>query len=461
MMRNGELDIVPTLGEKFRMEQGNEIGRRAQELYPDGVRTYTPNLPTASKRTIGIMNQKQIPVIFEGTFLIDSYVARADILELIDDQWHMIEVKSSVNDKDEFIDDMAYTTMIINRCGFDVSSVSLFLVSKDYRLGMENKALFKKIDHTPEVLNRVKEFATLWEKIEEITKEANKPESQLKYECKDCEIFEECLGKNIENHIFDIPRLGQAKFEQLKSVGIVKIEDIPDTFSLTKTQSIVHNSVLSGKVYATNKLKDELDSISWPAFYLDFESVMTAIPLFSDIAPYTQIPIQYSIHVCSEPGKPIDHKEYLANHKEDWRKDLANDLIKNLGDKGSILCYSNFEKTILNKIKEFCPDMNKQIDLIIGRLIDLEGIIKRNYYHPQFHGSTSIKTTLPAIVPNFSYKGLNISDGDMASATFAYMVEGKYNDHEIKQKKQNLLDYCKHDTLAMVKIHDKLVSLVT
>jgi CRISPR/Cas system-associated exonuclease Cas4 (RecB family) len=439
------------------MEQGIEIGRRARELYPEGVLIDDPDMPSASKKTRSLIDDSNISKILEGVFLIDGFVAKADILKKkSDDGWHMIEVKSSVNDKAEFIDDMAYTAMVINQSGLNISNVSLMLVSKDFRLGMKNKDLFVEIDHTDEVLNRVEVFKPFWEPIEKITRKSVKPESKLCFECRKCELFEECLGRDIENHIFDLPQLSQSKFDKLMELGIVRIDDIPNGFPLTENQNRVKDCVQLKKPFIGN-LKNEMKCVSWPASFLDFETVMTAIPLYPDIAPYTQIPTQYSIHKCSEPGHVISHLQYLADPSKDCGRELAEHLINDLKGEGSIIVYTNFEKNIINSLRKACPHLSGELNLLINRLVDLHAIIKKNFYHPDFHGGTSIKTVLLALVPDISYDELEIADGDTAMATFAYLALGRYENTEVESIKSSLLEYCKQDTLAEVKLHQRLV----
>jgi len=451
----------PTLGERFRMEQGMEIGKKAREIYPDGVLIDDANIASSSKKTKSLMDDSNVPVLFEGTFLIDGFITKADILKRKSDGFNLIEVKSSVNDKKEFIDDMAYTTMIIDSCGFDVSTISLLLISKDFRLGMKNENLFKEIDHTNEVLDRIEEFKPFREQIEEITRKSVKPEPKIRFECRKCPVFKECLGKDIENHIFDIPRLSKSKFNELTDSGILCIEKIPDRFQLTENQAKVRDCVQTKKPFIGLKLKNELESISWPAYYLDFETVMTAIPLYPDIAPYTQIPTQYSIHKCSEPDHVIDHFEYLADPSKDCRKEFIENLINDLKEEGSIVIYSNFEKIIINNLGKLYTHFFPKLNSLIKRMIDFEAIIRRNYYHPNFHGSTSIKKTLPVLVPDMSYNDLEIADGNSAMATFAYLAFGIYKEvKEVESTKRNLLNYCRQDTLAMVRLHQQLIEYV-
>ena len=458
-MRNDELKKPLTVSSKFLMEQGREIGKRAQYLYPKGVNVYTPNFEENAKKTSGMLKEKTFPVLFESAFLVDTYAAKADILEVVDGKLKMIEVKSGMNDKAEYIDDMAYTTMVINHSGVDISKISLFLISPDYRLGMDDKYLFREIDHTDDVIEKVKEFETLWGQIDALTSSDEKPTPSIIYKCKDCDNFNECLGRKHKNHLFDIPRLGESKFNNLIRLGVTCVEEIPDDFSLSTKQNLVKGCIKNDEQYIDKNLKKDLEKIKWPAFYLDFETYQTALPLLPETSPYEQIPTQYSIHKCSKPGDIVKHFEYLSEHNRDCRKDLAKKLISNLGEDGSIIVYSSFEKRIINYLRNLYSDLSKDLESILDRLIDLESIIRNNYYHPKFHGKTSVKVTCPVLIPDFSYEGLDISDGLSASAIFAYMALGKYNEKEMEQYNKNLLKYCKQDSLAMVKLHEKLNSL--
>jgi hypothetical protein len=374
------------------------------------------------------------------------------------EEWLMIEVKSSVNDKEEFIDDMAYTTMVIKQSGFSVSNISIILVSRDFRLGMENEDLFIEIEHTDEVLQRVEELEVFMDEVDRSTGNENIPDALLRFGCKKCPLFKECQGQDIENHIFDIPRLSKSKFEGLDESNIICIEDIPDDFPLTANQSRVKVCVQSRQPYVSSSLKTKLDEVSWPAFFLDFETVKTAIPLYADIAPHTQILTQYSVHKCSEFGNVVDHLEYLADPSNDCRRALAEKLIVDLEDVGSVIVYSTFEKTMINKLRELFPDLSQELDLIIGRLVDLHKIIRDNFYHSDFHGSTSIKKVLPVLVPDMSYDGLEIAEGDSAMAAFAYMALGRYDETECNSIRNHLLEYCKKDTEAEVKVFERLIT---
>ena len=186
---------------------------------------------------------------------------------------------------------------------------------------------------------------------------------------------------------------------------------------------------------------------------------MTVIPLYPDIAPYTQIPTQYSVHICQDIDSTPEHREYLADPTRDCRKELAGSLIGDLGTEGSIVSYSAFEKSVINSLMRWFPNLSQSLDSLSERIVDLEAIIRKNFYDPDFHGSTSIKTTLPVLVPEMSYDGMEIADGDSAMAAFAYLAMGKYEAGEAEVIKRQLLKYCEQDTLAMVKLHRKLLAI--
>jgi len=448
-----------SLAEQFRIEQGIEIENRARQLFPKGILVEEKRMQLAAKKTEELLSDPDTSVIFNAAFFSEGFSARADVLQREGRGWHLTEVKSSVNDREEFIDDMGYTAMVIKLTGVNITAASLMLVSKDYRLGMSNNELFVEIDHTDDVLPRAAVFESVCPEIDELTKGRDKPEPGLKRGCKNCPLFAECVGKGVENHILHIPRLSQSKFNSLKEFSIVCIEDIPSDFPLTNNQARVRDCVMTRDPFIGAQLRGGLEAIEWPAFYLDFETVATAIPLYPDIAPYTKLPTQYSIHKCFDIGGIDGHLEYLADPSKDSRRELAESLIKDLEQNGSVIVYSSFEKTTINGLARLYPDLSGKLATLIGRMVDLEAIIRNNYYHPEFQGSTSIKRILPVLVPEMTYDDLEIAEGDSASAAFAYLASGRYDDAEAKSVKRNLLDYCEQDTLAMVKLHEKLSEL--
>ena len=204
-------------------------------------------------------------------------------------------------------------------------------------------------------------------------------------------------------------------------------------------------------------IQEFVNKLNYPIYHLDFETFGLAIPVFNGSRPYQQIVFQYSLHIENKKGN-LEHKEYLAEIEgEDPRTKFITQLIQDCGKKGDILVYNiGFERGKLFDLIEFSPEHKIAISKIVDRLKDLMIPFRdRMYYTPSMHGSYSIKKVLPALVPNLSYKDLNINEGSTASNTFSQIVNGTF-DGDLIQTRKDLLAYCKLDTFAMVKILEVL-----
>lgn len=447
----------PSLAQRFRMEQGLDVHRRARTLYPEGVSVEERGMQQAAARTQELMADANRNAIFEAAFVSGEFRTRADLLVRNSDAWDLIEVKSSVNDKPELLDDMAYTAMVMQRAGCTIVRAILLLISRDYRLGMADRDLFTSIDHTDAVKERITEFLGIADGIALTLQQDGQPEAKIIPECRNCDYFAtECLGASVGYPIFDIPRLRGRRFDDLAAAGVVAVGDIPADYELTANQERVRNVIVSGQPEIGTGLRDTLNAVTWPAYYLDFETFATAVPLYPNTEPYRAVATQFSVHVCAAPGEVTDHREFLAEPDDDPRPALAHQLVEVLGTTGSIIVYSSYEQRILNDLATVCPDLADRIGSFVERLFDFERVFTEQYTHPQFHGKTSIKMTLPALVPEMSYDTMDIGDGDSASATFTFLAWGKYDPDEARTVRRNLLAYCKQDTLAMVNLHQRM-----
>jgi hypothetical protein len=92
----------------------------------------------------------------------------------------------------------------------------------------------------------------------------------------------------------------------------------------------------------------------------------------------------------------------------------------------------------------------------VGRLRDLLPFVRKHIYHPKFHGSLSVKSVLPALVPDMTYDGMEVADGNDAGLAWERIIRGELDPAERQQLKAALLAYCRQDTLAMVKILERL-----
>lgn len=448
-------------GDDFLIYESKKIHSMAQELFAGGVQVKAATLQEALDKTKELTSNPEIKAVFEPVFEYNGFTARADILSRQGDEWHITEVKAGNKGKRKYIIDMAYTALILSKNINNIAKSKLMLLSKDFRLGMPVERLFSETDFTTEVFTKMYEYDAMCPDIKAMLENEIPPDMQLKMCCKNCPLFKQCTGKDIDFHIFDLPRLSHTSFDQLCSMNINTIKDVPDSVELTETQKNVKDCIINNKVFISSNLKTELEKILFPVYYLDFESVMTIYPLYQNICPHTQIVTQYSLHKASNLSDEPEHFEFIADHTKDDRLSLAENLIKDIGEDGSIITYSSFEHQILQHLAGLYPHLHEKISKISSRIVDLEAILKSNYYDKQFHGKTSIKKVLPIMIPEMNYNSLEIAEGGSALSAFAYMGVGLYNEEQIAETKKNLLEYCKQDTLALVKMHRFLAQAAT
>ena len=450
---------TPTAADLLRMLEGQDVHRRAQTLHPDGV------FAGSIEKTKQLILDRAVDVIFEAAFTVDGYTARADWIRRVKDGWIIGEIKSSLfnedGPKDEHLEDLAYTMMVARRAGLPVKGCELVLMNRDWRLGMPDPDLFVVTDHTADVLPIADEFNRVWDQIAPLILRRSKPSPRWCWECRGCEFFaDRCVGVGISDPIFQLPRLSEKKFTELTAMGVTRIAAIPLDFKLSESQQTTATAIRtkSPQVDAA-EIRSALDLLEWPLGYLDFETLMTALPRFPDVAPHEQLVTQYSLHVEPAPGSELSHLEYLADHARDCREELAARLIRDTAECGTIVVYSSFEKTMIRGLTTLLPAYAPELADIEAKLFDLEPVVRRGPVHPDFGGRSSIKVVLPVLAPDLSYTDLDIDDGGAAVAAFAKLASGGVTEEEIRAVRGALLEYCKLDTLAMVRVLRALQSM--
>ena len=447
----------------FRMEQGREIGELAQQLYPSGMIVKPVGGKTAAQVTQEIITDGARDVLFEATFQSVPFIAKADILNRESNGWHVLEVKSSFSDTksiSDLIDDLSYTVMVLKRAGLLIIKASLVLLSREFRYGDAVDKLFEIVDKTNEVLSRAAEFEAHADAISDILLGGDTPEPLLVSACRSCTHFEdECLGAQAAHTVLELPNLHHTKLKKLSAKRIVDLEGLPTDLKLNTTQQRARDAALTNQLIVDSGLTNELDEIQWPCHYLDFETVATTMPLYEGHACHQQVLTQFSIHKRTTLQDDLAHYEYLADASRDCQRELVERLIQTLGHTGSIVVYSHFEKQRIAVLRDMYKDLADPLQQIMDRLLDFHPIVKNHVYHPNFKGSFSIKKVIPALVSDISYESMAIADGDTAITKFARMARGEIVGDEAEHARQNLLDYCKLDTLAMVRLHDALQAL--
>ncbi len=455
---------APDEGTIFRMQQGQEVGALARGLYPNGVFVARREGAAPVEVTQTLVADASSATLFEAAFGVGPFVAKADILTREGDGWHVLEVKSSFSDTTnikEHVDDLAYTVMVLRRAGLTVTRASLVLLSRDYRFGGNAEQLFEIIDKTDDVATRVGKFeGSIDARAVSLLDDNACPTPIMVSACRSCRFFSDrCLGAGLAHTVLELPSLHHTKLRTLSEAGVIALSDVPAEFVLTDRQQRVKDAALSGQVFIGPGLREVLHSIRWPCHYLDFETMATVMPLYDGHACHRQVLTQFSVHHRDGPDAVPHQSEFLADARQNEERRLASTLIDVLGRDGSIIVYGTFEKTRINALREAFPDLADALGVLLGRLVDLNAIVTNHVYHPEFRGRLSIKAVLPALVPGLSYEGLAVADGDTAMAKFAGMARGEITGDDVAATRYQLLEYCRMDTLGMVRLHETLSSL--
>jgi hypothetical protein len=447
---------------------GTIIGERAQLLFPGGV--LIDEVPweheLAVERTRDLMADPTTPAIFEAAYEYGGIRIRADIMERLgENAWGLREVKSSSRVKTSYVDDVGVQLYVLRGLGIEVPSIELIHINTAYVRGDHGihwPSLFSRVDLTFDAISCCRDVEARSSHFFDVLDDRNQPEIIAGKQCpSNCDYWGHCTQGMPEDWIHRLPRLSVKKFEELRGLGIDAIRDIPDDYRLSATQTTVRQVWLGGKPFVSSELPAALGALSPPAYYLDFETMSPAIPLYPGTRPFQRIPFQWSLHHVDGNGD-ITHEELLALGDTNPTSDFITLLIDALGNSVEpIVVYSSFEKGTLNDIAKQYPHLFDDIQAIIDRLVDLLPIVQRNTYFSGYNGSFSIKTVAPTLAPHLSYKDLeHVSDGLAASAAFGRVASGELlPDEDAVTLRAALLEYCKLDTLAMVEVHNALTGL--
>ncbi|MDP3990670.1 MAG: DUF2779 domain-containing protein [archaeon] len=450
-----DLDKIPAFdpSTEYIMKQGNIVGKLAKQLFPDGIDLPEDDFKANIKKTQELIKQKK--TIFEAGIISGNLYARADILEPVGNEWDIIEVKSSTQVKEDHIHDVSFQKHVYQLAGLKIRKCYLMHINNEFvKKGKidPNKLLIKE-EITAEVENVIVGISDRIDYMMEIVNSTEAPDVLIGKGCSnglEC-ISEDCWNFLPEGHVFELYYGGKKSLELLEA-EIFSLKDIPDTFQLNSKQQLQRKCANTGETHVDKDgIKKFLATLKEPVQYLDFETFMTAVPLFDGTRPYQQIPFQFNFFVN---GKGYD---YLHDSKEDPRSRVLLELKKVIGPKGSVVVYNkSFEIGRLREMAEVVPSEKEWVENVISRIVDLIDPFKAfDYYNPKQKGSCSLKAVMPAVLGEDHYKKLNIGDGGLASTLyFEMMFDGG------KDVRSDLLKYCQLDTEGMVWIVRELRGMV-
>ena len=461
--RSPELRDEITGSQESLFQAGASVGELAKKLFPGGGDIPYEGLTYQEQidRTRAEIDRGAV-TIYEAAFCHDEVFVKVDILHKGPGGWEIHEVKSSTSVKDVHLDDTAIQHYVVTGSGLTVSRASLVHINNQYvRQGdIDVKQLFTFNDITAEVKGRQPFVAENLPKLRDVIC-SGMPDINIGKHCDSpyaCDFHGHCWRHIPEDSVFDLKGRGIDKFAFYRR-GIVRMNDLPLN-ALNRSQRMQVESLLNKQgIIDRQAIRAFLDSLWYPLCFLDFETVYTAIPLFDGTRPYQQVPFQYSLHRQETAASELSHTEFLGLPGHDPRGDIVAGLLRDIPETACVVTYTGFETVRLSDLAAWFPEHKPKIDRLLCNVRDLSIPFRQmDYYHWEMTGSYSIKAVLPHLVPGMGYDSLEIQDGTMAMSAYFRMRESEDAD-EIAQIRKALLEYCGIDTLAMVRILERLREL--
>ena len=438
---------------------GYSVQELARALYPEGVEVFAPIWGFKNGAEQTKILSKNNDVLFEAVACLPwGATCRIDILQREGRGWNLIEIKSTTEVKDEHIEDLAFQYYVFSNAGYKIKDCYVLYLDKKYKLKkkLDIKKLFTSENVTAEVAARYDEVEEQAAILSDMQKQLKEPKITISKKCKSCGFYDYCCAKVPQYSIWDIfPQPTADKICQ--KLNSYDIKDL--VASEYKEKRFIDISAWQNqKIYCEkDKIREFLGKLKYPLYYLDYETIEPAIPLFENSGPYQHIPFQFSLHIQDSPNEEVKHIGFLHKERTDPRRALAEALVKNCGKKGSVIVYNEiFEKKRNEELARLFPDLAEAILNINKRVLDqLVPFRQRALYHYEQHSSASIKKVLPAFT-DISYDKLEVKNGGEAMERYSKFMLGKLSEEEEKILFEGLEVYCGQDTFAMVKLMEVL-----
>jgi len=441
---------------QVRLDEGNKVGDIARQNHPGGVFVETLNRVEAIAQTKEAISNRQ--TIFEGAFFEENVMIRADLLFPENDGYRLVEVKSSTGVKSYHVDDVTVQSWVMERAGYSPSSMALAYINNKfiYQGDGNYEGLFAETDLSSQVkpnMSQVQSWVDAAEKTLALTVE---PTIAPGEQCTDpftCDFIGYCSPpeEGVEYPVEILP-YGKAIASELRNDGYKDLRDVPVERLSNPKHLKVHAATLSGQAILEPEAIKQIQALPYPRYYLDFETIGFAVPIWAGTRPYMQLPFQWSCHIEQSDGS-IAHREFLDLSGNDPREMFAKTLIEAVSKHGPIVVYNaGFEGSRIKELAAAFPNLASELLAIPERFFDLLPLARNHYYHPDMKGSWSIKDVLPTIAPELDYANLEVSDGAMAQEAYKEAIHSGTTSERKEKVRHAMLKYCEQDTIAMVNI---------
>jgi hypothetical protein len=438
---------------------GHTVGDIAIEIYGRGRGETIPynggSLAPAIRQTRGLMDSLFPEPLFEATLEHEGVLVREDVLLPAGGSWHIIEVKASTKLKPEHEQDCAVQAWVHEGAGYSFERIALAHV--DNQFVYEGQGDYSDLlveEELTETVRGLMPSVPGWVSRAKEAVDGPEPEVAVGQHCfapYECPFIKYCWPMASQYPVIGLMG-AKKKLGKLVVEGYTDIRDVPADKLETENHLRIRRVTRSGKAEILPEAGAFMRDLAYPRYYLDFETVGPPVPVWAGTRPYQVLPFQWSCHVEHKDG-PLDHLEFLDLSGAPPMRICAERLISDLGSEGPILVYTTYERGVLNGLMERYPDLAGQLQALVDRLADIAPPIKAAYYHPDMMGSWSLKAVLPTIAPDLDYTALDgVHEGTEASGAYLEAIDPETSSDRREEIRRQLLEYCKYDTLAMVRL---------
>ena len=454
--------------------QGYEVELFARKLYPNAQ--LVTGKPQAIATSTSELIAKGTKELFQASFMADGLFASCDILvwnELFQG-WDIIEVKSSTDKgsgqskRPEHILDAAFQRIVMQKAGHKVVNVYLIELNKAfYKNGeIKPKEILNTTEVTTECIDLESQILVEIKDAEKLLQGPDPLSCSCKYKgrSRHCRVFDYLHPTVPQYSIYDLRAIGGSKktLEALVDGNHLEIHDIPETIKLNdKHKKQMQVAVTKEVIFEKDNIVKQFDNLEYPLYFLDYETLAFGIPKYDKTFPYQQTVFQYSLHIMQEDGT-IEHKEFIHRDASTPVHIVAEKLKEEIGDRGNVVVWNKgFECTCNKDLALVNPDLSSFLLELNERTYDLMDIFRKmEYLHHDFKAKYSIKNILPVMCPELSYEGMEVSNGTEAVVEYENLIFGNVPEELKEEKFDALLEYCKLDTWAMVRIFQELQKMI-
>ena len=480
-LKKHDKKMLPEIDEntQARFDAGNLFEQYAEKHFSDitkiGFDDYQQYLSMPQRTSRALQNgAKTISQgRFEAQYNGGNITCIVDIAQAVGENiLDLFEIKSSTRVKPEHIDDLAFQVIVLEASGYKVQNIGVIYCNNQYvRHGaVDEMALSTRQDVTDKVRQKLASTKRNIEAALQVIALQKMPDPTPRRTkmgaIKDwLEIYNVLSSDQDPYSIYNLCSVTPEQIGQLEDLDIGTIADIPDDFALKPKQKRQVEATKTGEpIVNVDKIAKFIDSLQYPLYFLDYETLSSLVPLFDGLKPFDQLPFQYSLHITDKPGGDLQHKEFLHETDDSPLPSLLKQLREDISSEGSVLVWwEGFEKSCNDLMGRLMPEYAELLADINSRVVDLMKPFSEGYYiDKDFMGSASIKNVLPVIAPELSYKDLEVQEGGSAQRLWMSAVyDNTHNEQQKNKLMESLRVYCELDTYAMVRIFEFLLAITS